>query len=183
MDRMAGEEPLEEPADAPGAPSAGFPTDKRHEARKATLKRAQVVFDGAGMDCIVENMSNSGARVRFGNPIALPNVLALRFHDGTSHPARRCWGRGEVVGLEFSGEGPAAEAERRHLARAVQDAVAAADPGEAVRLLRHVWFFGDENLRRAAEALEVARARFVSALDPHLAGRVQSPLPMSVRDA
>jgi hypothetical protein len=69
------------------------------------------------------------------------------------------------------------------LARAVQDAVAAADPGEAMRLLRHVWFFGDENLRRAAEALEVARARFVSALDPHLAGRTQPPPVMSIRDA
>ena len=55
------------------------------------------------------------------------------------------------------------------MARAVQDAVAAADPAEAMRLLRHVWFFGDDDLRRAAEGLEVARARFVAALDPHVA--------------
>jgi hypothetical protein len=151
------------------------PHDKRREGRKAFLKRAQVVFEGCGIDCIVENMSGAGARVRFGNPVALPEVFALRFHDGGSHPARRRWGRGEVAGLEFSGEGPAAEAERRHLVRAVQDAVAASDPAEAVHLLRRVWFFGDENLRRAADTLEVARARFVAALDPHVASRAVPP--------
>ncbi|MBD0271799.1 MAG: PilZ domain-containing protein [Acetobacteraceae bacterium] len=181
MDRMVIEEPAaeEEPADAF---CDAAPSDKRREGRKAFLKRAQVVFEGAGIDCIVENMSSGGARVRFGSPVALPDVLALRFHDGTSHPVRRRWGRGEVAGLEFSGEGPAAEAERRHLAQAVQDAVAAADPTEAVRLLRQVWFFGDESLRRAAESLEIARARFVAALNPHLEGRAPPPT-VSVRDA
>ncbi len=150
MDRTVGEEPAAEPAD-PHCDGAA-PSDKRRERRKAFLKRAQVVFDGAAIDCILENMSNSGARVRFGNPIALPEALALRFHDGTSNPVRRCWAHGEVAGLQFRGEGPAAEADRRHLARAVQEAAAAADPAEAVRLLRHVWFFGDEDLRRAVEA-------------------------------
>ena len=53
--------------------------DKRREGRKAFLKRAQVVFEGAGVDCIVENMSKGGARVRFATPVALPEVLALRF--------------------------------------------------------------------------------------------------------
>ena len=176
---MAGEEAVaEEPADASGDDT---PDEKRREGRKAFLKRAQVVFEGAGIDCIVEKMSDGGARVRFGSPVALPDVLALRFHDGTSHPVRRRWGRGEVAGLEFSGEGPAAEAERRHLAQAVQDAVAATDPSEAVRLLRHVWFFGDENLHRAAEALEVARARFVAALQPHVADRATAA-PVGTRE-
>ncbi len=174
MDSMVGEEPAAEAADV-GA-------NKRRETRKAFLKRAQVVFDGVGIDCIVENMSNSGARVRFGNPIPLPDVLALRFHDGTTHPARRCWAHGDVAGLQFSGEGPAAEADRRHLAQAMQGAVAAADPTEAMRLLRHVWFFGDEELRRAAEALEFSRARFVAALSPHLANRAVPP-PMIIGDA
>lgn len=167
MDGTLGGWSAAEAVDAPG--------DKRREGRKAFLKRAQVVFEGGGIDCIVENMSSTGARIRFGNPIALPAVFALRFHDGGSHPARRRWARGVVAGIEFSGEGPAAEAERRHLVLAVQDAVAAADPAEAVRLSRHVWFFGDENLRRAAEALEVAQARFVAALAPHVARRAAPP--------
>lgn len=167
MDSTVGEAPAAETADASG--------EMRREARKAFLKRAQVVFEGVGIDCIVENMSKGGARVRFGAPIPLPEVVALRFADGTSHPARRCWAHGEVAGLAFSGAGPAAEAERRHLAQAVQEAVAASDPAEAMRLLRHVWFFGDEELRRTAEAVEFARARFLAALTPHVAGRSPPP--------
>ena len=168
MDGMLSRDPAVEAAEAP--------ENKRREARKAFLKRAQVLFEGAGFYCVVENMSKAGARVRFGAPVALPEVFALRFHDGASYSARRCWSRGEVVGLEFSGESPAAEAERRHLLGAVQDVVTAADPAEAVRMLRCVWFFGDENLRRAAEALEVARARFVGALEPHVTGQSAPPL-------
>lgn len=170
MDRTAAEEPVTEAPNDAGS-------NKRREARKAFLKRAQVVFDGAGIDCIVENMSGSGARVRFNTPMPLPEVLALRFNDGTSYPARRRWAHGELAGLEFYGESPEAEAERRHLARAVQEAVAAADLTEALHLLRNVWFFGDEDLRRAAEAVELARVRFVSALTPHIANRAVRPLP------
>lgn len=152
--------------------------DKRREGRKAFLKRAQVVFEGAGVDCIVENMSKGGARVRFATPVVLPEVLALRFNDGTSHPARRRWAHGEAAGLEFSGAGPEAEAERRNLARTVQDAVAAADPAEALRSLRYAWFFGDEELRRAANALEMAHAKFLGALAAHVGQR-----PISIAGA
>lgn len=178
MDRTAGEEP-----GTTGVAEAELPADKRVNGRKAVLKRAQVVVDGVGLDCIVENMSQGGARVRFGAPMALPDVLALRFPDGTSHPALRRWARGEAAGLEFSGAGPAAEAERRHLAAAVQDAVAAGDLAETLRLLRQVWFFGDEGLRRAAEALEIARARFLSALDPHVPTRPAPPSLVNDRNA
>lgn len=169
-------------------PPAGMAADeataanKRGEGRKAVLKRAQIVFNGAAIDCIVENMSKGGARVRFGNPMPLPEVFALRFNDGTSHPALRRWAHGASVGLEFSGAGPAAEAERRHLSAAVRDAAAAADPAETVRLLRQVWFFGDEGLRRAAEGLEIARARFMAALDPHLPGHATAPPRVTAKD-
>lgn len=179
-------EELETEEPAVEEPAAETPddaiTNNRREARKAFLKRAQVVFDGAGIDCIVENMSGCGARIRFNNPMPLPEVLALRFSDGTSYPARRRWAHGELAGLEFSGESPAAEAERRHLARAVQEAVAAADPTEALHLLRNVWFFGDEDLRRAAEAVEMARVKFVSALTPHIASRAAPP-PRRISEA
>jgi len=151
------------------------PANKRREDRKAVLKRAQVVFEASSIDCIVENMSDGGARIRFGIPVVLPEVFALRFHDGTTYPCRRNWARGTVMGLGFSGPGPAAEAQRRHLTTAVQDAVAATDPAEALRLLRQVWFFGDESLHRAAEALEIARARFVAALDPHVSRKAAGP--------
>jgi hypothetical protein len=145
--------------------------EQRHDGRKGYLKRAQIVFGGALVDCVVENMSATGARVRLGNPTPLPETFALRFHDGTAHAARRRWSHGIAVGIEFEGAGPAAEADRRHMAEAVQEASLAADPAAVLRLLRNAWFFGDEALRRAAADLELAHIRFTAALAPYTAVR------------
>ncbi|HYI81608.1 MAG TPA: hypothetical protein VEX11_00175, partial [Acetobacteraceae bacterium] len=108
------------------------------------------------LDCIVENLSAIGAKLRFSTPTSLPEAFALRFPDGTSHAARRTWSRGATVGIAFEGGGPAAEAERRHLVEAVREASSAADPAAMLDLLRTGWFFGDEHLRRAAADLELA---------------------------
>ena len=146
-------------------------TEQRQDHRKGVLKRAQVVVDGAVLDCIVENLSATGAKLRFAPPAPLPEALALRFPDGTSHAARRTWSRGATVGIAFEGGGPAAEAERRHLVEAVREASLAADPAAMLDLLRTGWFFGDEQLRRAAADLELAQVRFTAALAPHLGRR------------
>jgi hypothetical protein len=146
-------------------------TEHRHDRRKSFLKRAQIVVGGGVVDCVVENLSATGARVRLGGPTALPETFALRFHDGTSHAARRRWSLGAAVGMEFEGAGPAAEAERRHMAEAVREASVAADPAAMLALLRTAWFFGDEALRRAAADLELARVRFTAALAPHMGPR------------
>ena len=146
-------------------------TEQRHDHRKGFLKRAQIVIGGGVVDCVVENMSATGARVRLVNPTALPETFALRFHDGTSHAARRRWSHGTAAGIEFEGGGPAAEAERRHMAEAVREASLAADPAALLRLLSNAWFFGDEHLRRAAADLELAHVRFTAALAPHMDSR------------
>ena len=150
------------------------PTDmaeQRHDARKSFLKRAQIIDGRAALDCVVENLSATGARLRLGAPTALPDAFALRFHDGASHAARRRWSHGTAVGIAFEGGGPAAEAERRHMVEAVREASSAADPAAVLRLLRSAWFFGDEALRRAAADLELAQVRFTAALASHIMPR------------
>jgi hypothetical protein len=142
--------------------------ERRQGYRKAFLRRAQIVFAGGAVDCVVEDLSDAGARVRLGNPTPLPEAFALRFQNGTSHPARRRWMRGAVVGMEFDGAGSPENAERRHKVEAVREASKAADPAAVLGLLRSAWFFGDEDLRRAAADLEVAQFRFAAALAPHL---------------
>ena len=145
--------------------------EQRHDARKAFLKRAQIIDGGAVLDCVVENLSATGARLRLGAPTPLPEAFALRFNDGASHAARRRWSRGTTVGVEFEGAGPSAEAERRHMVEAVREASLAADPRAMLDLLRTAWFFGDEGLRRAAADLELAQLRFAAALAPHMEPR------------
>jgi hypothetical protein len=146
-------------------------TEQRQDTRKGFLKRAHIVVEGTVLDCVVENLSATGAKLRLGAPVALPETFALRFQDGASHVARRRWSRGTAVGIAFEGGGPAAEAERRHLVEAVREASVAADPAAMLGLLRTAWFFGDETLRRAAADLELAQVRFTAALAPHMGRR------------
>lgn len=146
-------------------------TEQRQDHRKVFLKRAQIIAGGGVIDCVVENLSATGARLRLTDPMPLPAAFALRFLNGTSHAARRSWSRGTAVGITFEGGGPAAEAERRHLVEAVQEASLAADPVAMLGLLRTAWFFGDEALRRAAADLELAQVRFTTALAPHMRRR------------
>jgi len=133
-------------ATAPYTSSAARPAaapDPRRGRRNARFERARITFEGLAFDCLVENLSDNGARVRFGNPIALPELFVLRFQDGRSRPVERRWADTRVVGIRYSDAGPAndagpvAETERRRLVRAVQEAVAAGDRAEALRLGRH----------------------------------------------
>jgi hypothetical protein len=144
-------------------------TEQRQDDRKGFLKRAQILVGSTGVvDCVVENLSATGARVRLGSPTVLPETFALRFRDGAPHAARRRWSRGTAVGIAFEGAGPVAEAERRHMVEAVRDASLAADPAAMLGLLRAAWFFEDEQLRLAAADLEAVWARFAAALAPHM---------------
>ena len=146
--------------------------EQRHDARKSLLKRAQVINGSTVLDCVVENLSATGARLRFGVPLPVPDTFALRFPDGALHPARRRWARGTAVGIAFEGEGPVGEAKRQHLAEAVRGASLAADPAAMLALLHTAWFFGDEALRRAAAEFEMAHGRLTTALAPHMPARI-----------
>ena len=145
--------------------------EQRHDHRKTFLKRAQIIDGGAVLDCVVENLSATGARLRLGAPTPVPEAFALRFSDGAAHAASRRWSLGTAVGVAFEGAGPAAEAERRHMMEAVRDASLAADPRAMLDLLRTAWFFGDGSLRQAAADLEFAQLRFAAALAPHMGPR------------
>ena len=145
--------------------------EQRSDTRKSFLKRAQIIDGATVLDCVVENLSATGARLRFGVPIPVPATFVLRFLGGASHAARRRWARGTAVGIVFDGEGPAGEAERRHLVETVRDAALKTDPAAMLALLRAAWFFGDEGLQRAAADLEVAQSRFTTALAPHMPAR------------
>ena len=72
--------------------------EQRQAGRKGFLKRAQVIDGNTVLDCLIENMSVVGARLRFAHPTPLPEAFALRFPDGTSHAARRRWSRGTAAG-------------------------------------------------------------------------------------
>lgn len=156
----------------PGAdPRIETEQDRRRCGRTRVIKRAQIVFGASVLDCTVLDLSAAGARAGLAAAAMVPGLVTVRFHDGVSRPAQRRWARGAEVGFEFAGAGPvAADGGRRRQAEAVSRALDDADPAEAMRLLRAAGFLGDEELRRAAEAAELAHARLAAALRAHGGG-------------
>jgi hypothetical protein len=119
-------------------------------------------------DCIVLDISVSGARISFSTPAQVPEVVALRLRDGSTYPARRSWARGAELGLEFIGRvGASGDEGRIRRAWAALEAVQAADPVSWLQILQAERFFGDETLHQAAKAAEAAHMRLEAALRPH----------------
>lgn len=136
--------PAEEPArrDAP-------PVAERAAPRGRTLLRACVVFNGglASLDCTVRDLSDTGAKLEFAGPAAVPSHFRLMIPKlGQSFHAQKRWQRDQHVGVSFerAGGGTAAdgkdqsvvarlEAENARL-RALVEAIRA-DPSQARLLL------------------------------------------------
>ena len=71
--------------------------------RPRVLKHGTLAFaSGGGIDCMVRNISDSGARVDIINPTVLPQSFTLIIQ--TDHLVRRChpvWSKDLRIGLAF----------------------------------------------------------------------------------
>ncbi|WP_331535303.1 PilZ domain-containing protein [Acidocella sp.] len=81
-------------------------TEFRREPRFRTLKSGKLLYGGFGqtvVDCVVLDLSKNGARAEttVTAPVPVPEFLTLRMNDNVSRPARRCWTRGNQIGIEF----------------------------------------------------------------------------------
>lgn len=78
--------------------------EKRGTPRRKCFLRAFVYFEGRGtaVDCIVRNISDSGARLQFDKPMALSDILDLHIPiKGQSFHAQKRWRDGDQVGVTF----------------------------------------------------------------------------------
>jgi hypothetical protein len=101
---LLGAHPPEAPApDSPPAPTeAPDAAQRRHTARHKTMISGKLVFNdmASAIDCIVRDLSETGARIKLAAPVQLPPVFILRFNDGHYH---RCKVRRRTA-LEFGVE-------------------------------------------------------------------------------
>lgn len=146
--------------------------ERRRSPRDSVLRRAQLVIGDALHDCIVLDTSDGGARVRLAAFIPLPDRLQLHFAGGTRREARRCWGRGMELGLQFLAEGEALGRAQAELAWSAYEQLRDGRFDQALRLLRGAAFFDDDSLRRAATGAEAA----LQHLETVLRARAQSAL-------
>ncbi len=78
---------------------------KKREARKRLGKPAWITLDGgfAARQCLVEDISTTGARITLEEAVGLPGRLRLAFSRDarTGHICQVVWRRGKSAGLKF----------------------------------------------------------------------------------
>lgn len=77
--------------------------DRRRERRLQTLMSGKLVFGGFSptvIDCIVLNLSDSGACLETNILMNTPEQLSLILNNCT-HPSLRCWALGNQMGIKF----------------------------------------------------------------------------------
>ena len=71
--------------------------------RSKVLKGAKIILGTSSViDCVVRNVTNTGARVELANTVELPEDLGLTFDGGRS--IRSCkvvWRTGTETGVQF----------------------------------------------------------------------------------
>jgi hypothetical protein len=84
--------------------------DRRQSARDKVIYGgvAEIGENGATRDCVVRNISETGASVEFSNVVNLPREqMSLTIaRKGRSFLAKIVWWRDNFVGLAFSSERP-----------------------------------------------------------------------------
>ena len=80
--------------------------DRRIGSRRPVLRLGRVVLNGGthAADCIIKDVSESGARLRFGEVMRLPEAFDLLIVEGQMVvPVVKVWHKGVDVGVSFSG--------------------------------------------------------------------------------
>ncbi len=94
--------------DEPSAPvvqePAASPGDLRIMKRQRSMLRGTIVFNNrfSTMDCVVRDISQSGARLKLAGEGTLPQVFELNLPlKSRRHQAEMVWRRGEECGVRF----------------------------------------------------------------------------------
>lgn len=77
--------------------------ERRNSARSRVLKSAKLVLDRSSfIDCVVRNLTNTGARIQIANTVSLPPDFEMTFDGGHSiRPCRLVWRSVTETGVEF----------------------------------------------------------------------------------
>jgi PilZ domain len=70
------------------------------------LKEGRIVIRGhSTIDCVIRDMSQSGAKLRLQGSVHLPEMFDLLLvKDATIIPAKLAWRKGDLAGVVFTGE-------------------------------------------------------------------------------
>jgi PilZ domain len=76
--------------------------ERRAPPRRPVLMSGAIEFAGGTINCLISNMSISGAAIEVTNPSDVPERFSLFFKsDGTRIPCHVAWRQDEQVGVVF----------------------------------------------------------------------------------
>ena len=77
--------------------------DKRRAPRMRRLKDGCIYFNGrkSMMNCVVRDVSETGARVTVGEPYLIPTEFELVIKGSPARAARKVWIKQSEMGIEF----------------------------------------------------------------------------------
>jgi hypothetical protein len=94
---MAKPEPIRVPDEASGR-------EQRRHIRKHVLWTARLETTGGALDCIILNISRSGAKLRLTAPDLLLQPVKLVMESYGTLPAENVWQQVDNVGLRFNAD-------------------------------------------------------------------------------
>jgi hypothetical protein len=82
-----------------------MPALRKREARKSMSQPAWITLDGgfAARQCVVQDISSSGAKIGVDDAVTLPATLRLAFSRDarTGHKCQVVWRSGRSAGVKF----------------------------------------------------------------------------------
>jgi hypothetical protein len=104
----------------PAAAGVRAMDERRKTNRPRSLLGARIVYNNRSstLDCMVRNLSNTGARLVFSGPVAVPEEFELVIpQKGQTHRCKIAWRESREFGVEFLGRDekapPSIEAAKR----------------------------------------------------------------------
>lgn len=83
--------------------AAAQASDRRARPRRTLLRDAKILYKNRGcfMDCVIVNISESGAKLRPADMPLCPDEFSLQLHGGHFLDCEVIWRRQNVLGVRF----------------------------------------------------------------------------------
>jgi hypothetical protein len=77
--------------------------NRRAKPRQRVLKSGIISFGGSVIDCVVRNISETGASLQIASPVGIPKdfILIVR-KESLKRPCRVAWRKADRIGVQFA---------------------------------------------------------------------------------
>jgi hypothetical protein len=130
----------------------------RDNQRLRQYKAAKLVFndDQSVIDCVLRDLSSTGARVKVDVMADFPEELVLKISNGVTYSADVMWRRGDELGLHFHGDVKLEMTGKVSSVRSVLDMAKALQVERLLRALETYHDFSDDEVKYATQEFGAA---------------------------